>query len=193
MNGLLHQAETFLFGAVIVIRQFKPRLGAGLNEGVKQGVVDRPALHMQRSIRATPALFTAMAVFHALEIRQHIRIGPALRAELFPAIEILGMAAHVNEAVNGGGAADDLATWGGDAAIIEIGLGFGEITPIVALHAHRPGESRRHLDERAEIGTAGLYDDDGIATIFRQAVGDGGPCGAGADDDVICLHCCSLR
>ncbi|MNL51449.1 hypothetical protein D3C87_1745510 [compost metagenome] len=143
---------------------------------------------MQRPIRAAPPLFAAMAVFHALEVRQHIRIGPAMRAQFLPAVEILGMAAHVNKAVNGGRTADDLAAWGGDAAIVEVRFGFGEIAPIVALHAHRPGECGRHLDERPEIRAASLDDNHRITAVFRQAIGDGGACGTGTDDDVICLH-----
>ncbi|MNE33763.1 hypothetical protein D3C80_1274500 [compost metagenome] len=188
MDRLLHQPETLLLGAVIVVGQLETGLRAGLNEGVEQRIVDRAALHMQRPIRAAPALLAAMAVFHALEVRQHIRIGPAMRAELLPAVKILGMATHVNEAVDRGGAADDLAARCGDAAVVEVRFGLGEIAPIIALHAHRPCECGRHLDEGAEIRPAGLDDDDGITTVFRQAVGDGGTCGAGADDDVICLH-----
>ncbi|MNS87473.1 hypothetical protein D3C72_1214200 [compost metagenome] len=193
MDGLLHQAETFLLGAVIIVRQFKARLRARLNEGVEQRIADGATLHMQRPIRAAPAFLAAMAVLHALEVRQHIRIGPAMRAKLFPAVEILRVAAHVNEAVDGGRAADYLAARGGDTTVVEIGFGLGEITPIVALHAHRPRECGGHLDKGAEIGTACLDDDDRITTVFRQAIGDGGACGARTDDDVICLHdLCSL-
>ncbi len=102
MDRLLHQAEALLLRAIIVICQFKPGLCARLNEGMKQGVLHWTTLHMQRPIRTAPALLTAMAMFHALEVRQYIRIGPALRTPFFPAVEVFRVTTDIDKSVDGG-------------------------------------------------------------------------------------------
>ncbi len=187
VDGLLHQAEAFLLGAVIVVRQLEPGLLAGIEEGVEQRIGHRPALHMQRPVGAAPALFAAGGGFHALEIGQHVLIAPAARAKLFPAVEVFRMAPHIDEPVDGGGAADHLAARRGDAPVVEMRLGLGQIAPVVALHAHRPGQRRRHLDERPDIRPAIFQHHDGVLAVLGQSIGESRTGGAGADDDVVCL------
>ncbi|MCY1301881.1 hypothetical protein D9M70_515150 [compost metagenome] len=129
-----------------------------------------------------------MRIFHALEIGEHVRIGPAACAELVPAVVVFRMAAHIDETVDRGGAADHLAARRGDAPVVKIRFRFGEIAPVVALHAHRPGKGRRHLDEGADIRAAIFQHQHRVLAVFGQAVGERRTGGAGADDDIICLH-----
>ncbi|ENN86115.1 hypothetical protein RHSP_32539 [Rhizobium freirei PRF 81] len=185
---LFHQAEAFLLAAVVILCRLEACLLAGLDEGVEQRVADVAPAHMQRAVGAAPSLFAAMRMLHPLEVGQHIGIGPALGAEFFPAIEVLGMAAHIDHAVDRGGAADHLAARRGDAAVIELRLRLGKIAPIVAVHAHRPGKGGRHLDERAEIAASELQNDDRMLAVLRQTGSHGGAGRARADDDEICLH-----
>ncbi len=68
----------------------------------------------------------AFLILGLAEIRQHVVIRPAGVAELAPEIEILALAADVDQAVDRRRAAQGLAAWPGDPAVVEFRdrLGF---------------------------------------------------------------------
>src|SRR5438874_72153 len=70
--------------------------------GAQIGDVERAAL-------AVIIVGAALLVLGAAEIRQHVVIAPAEAAELAPIVEILFLAADVDQAVDRGGAAEHLA------------------------------------------------------------------------------------
>src|SRR6056297_1163586 len=100
----LEGAEPLLLFAVIVMGALIPRLHPRLDESAHQRVVALATRHMQRAVLATPAWVAAMAgivpVLHALEIGQHIRVAPAVAALIAPVVVIMGMAAHIDHAVD---------------------------------------------------------------------------------------------
>src|SRR5690606_21463443 len=102
VDGLLHRAETFLPGAVIVLRRLEAGLPSGLDEGGVERVALRAAPHVQRSVVAAPAVLAALRVFHALEIGQYVGVAPARRSLLGPVVEVAGVAAHIDHAVDRG-------------------------------------------------------------------------------------------
>ena len=99
-NGLFHGAEAFLLGAVVVVGQFEPGLVAGFDEGCIKRVGARSALDVQRTVLAAPAVLAAHRILHALEIGKHVGKPPAGSAFFRPVIEVAGMAADIDHAVD---------------------------------------------------------------------------------------------
>ena len=64
------------------------------------------------------------------EIGQDIAIGPSIGALALPAVEVQGVAADINEAVDRGGSAQRLAARTGDPAPVQMRLRFAEIAPV---------------------------------------------------------------
>ena len=169
-DGHLHRAEAFLLLAVVIVGGLVPCLRARLDESTEQRVAQRPARHVQRAIGAPPRRVAAMAAivpaFHPLVIGQHIGIGPAPRAAVVPVIEIARMAAHVDHAVDRGGAADHLAARAGEAAAPEMRLWVGAEAPIIEGHVHRVAQRRGHLDEGAGIRPAIFQHQNAVSAAF---------------------------
>jgi hypothetical protein len=156
VDGLLHQAEAFLARTVVILGDAVACLTAGLDEGLEQRIGGRPSPDMQRSVGAAPAFLAADAAtlvrgFHALEIGQHVGKRPAGGTLVRPVVEVLGMAAHENHAVDRRRPADYLAARGCQSPVAEIGFGLGGVAPVIDPHVHRVGQCRRHLDEGTEI------------------------------------------
>ena len=103
-DRLLHRAKAFLLLAVVILGHLVPGLRPSLHKGVKQRVRARPTADMQRPVLSAPCRIPAMAVLvprlHAFVIGQHVGIAPALRAAFLPMIEVLGMAAHIDHAID---------------------------------------------------------------------------------------------
>ncbi len=141
-DRLLHRAETFLFQTVIIGRRFETGLLAGGHEGIEERIRLFAARNMQRPVRAPAlALGTPVARFCALEIRLHIGVGPPVGTALLPMVEILGMPAHIDHAVDRRRPADDLAARRCHLAIIEVRLRLRAVSPVVARHVHRVGQA----------------------------------------------------
>ena len=88
VDGRVERAKTLLLAAVVILRHRVSRLPPGLDKGAGQRVRPRPARDAQGAVRAAPiriaAMPAAVPVFHPLEIREDIGIGPAIRAALGP-------------------------------------------------------------------------------------------------------------
>ena len=145
-------------------------LTARLDEGVVERVAFEAARRRERPAVAAIGVGAAAKALGAAEVGQHVSISPALRALLFPALEIERMPAHIDEAVDRGRAAQNLAARAVHAPAVEMRLGLAAIAPIVGLRVHRDRERRRHLDE-GETGR--------IRRIRAQGRSIGGPRSAG--------------
>ena len=142
---------------------------------------------MHRPVGAAPAFLAVDRTLHALEIGEHVGERPAGRALLGPMVEVAGVTAHIDHAVDRRRAADHLAARRGENAAAEMRLGLGRKAPVVEAHAHRERQRGRHLDERAGVAAAILDDDDAVPAVLRQAVGKRCAGRAGTDDDEICF------
>ena len=105
----LHCAKTFLALAVIVVGRRVAGLLAGVDEGAVERVLLAPAGDVERAVAAAPPGLPPVRVFHAPVVGQHVPVAPARRAQRLPVVEVAGMAAHVDHAVDRGRAADHLA------------------------------------------------------------------------------------
>src|SRR5262245_55987555 len=100
MDCLLHDAEAFLLRAVIVGRGFESSLRARFDERLVERVPLPARPDMQRTAGAAPALLAAMRGFHALEVGKHVGESPAGRTLPGPVIEVAGVTAHIDHAVD---------------------------------------------------------------------------------------------
>ena len=184
-NGVLAAAETFLLLAVVIRRE---RIAAGLG-GREPGVVERVfgpgEFGAERSFAAAPSVGAVFPGLAAAEIGQHVRIGPAARALLRPAVVVAGIAARIGHDVDRGRAAQDLAAHRLDAPAVEVRLGIGLVAPVehaVFVHA---AHAERDVDVRVPVAAAGFEQKHARGAVLGQPVGQHAAGRAGADDDVI--------
>src|SRR5262249_11263018 len=91
----------------------------------------------------TPRVLAPLPSLAALEVGQHIGIGPTARALLRPAIVVAAMAAGISHHVDRGRSAQDLPAHRLDFAAVHVRLGLGAVAPVehvVFVHlAHAEG------------------------------------------------------
>ena len=184
MHRHVHAAEAFLLLPVDVLGRGIAGLARRLQPRRVQRVAHRAVLRVQRPVGAAPGIAAFRPRLGAAEIRQHVAIGPALGALAFPPVEVERVAAHVDHAVDRGGAADDLAARRVDAAAAECRFRLGLVRPVVFRHVHRNGQRARHLDQHGTVAAAELEQAD-RAVVLAQPVGQHASRGARADDDVV--------
>ena len=184
-NCVLAAAEALLLFAVVVGRH---RIAAGLG-GFEPGLVERVLglgeLGAERSLTAAIRVGTVLPGFAAPEIGQHVRIGPAARTLLRPAVVVASIAARIGHDVDRRRSAQDLAAHGLDAPSVEIRLGIGFVAPIehaVFVHA---AHAERDVNVRVPVAAAGLEQKHIRGAVLRQPVSQYTAGRAGANDDVI--------
>ena len=182
----VHGAEALLLVAVVVRGLRVAGLLAGLDEGAVQRVLHPVAVAgAKRPLGAAVRVAAAGPGLGLAEVGQAVAVGPAGRALGLPLVEVAGVAAHVDHAVDRGRAAQHLAARAVEPAAVQVGLGLGLETPVVARHVHRDGERGRHLDEDAAVAAPRLEQQHAGAHVLAQAVSQHAAGRAGADDDVI--------
>ena len=186
-RGLAH-GDAVLLGAVVVgiVRDpdFAGRLDHGGIERTGRGGIG----DLQRARAAAKALVAFVVAFHALEEGKDVLVGPALVAHLRPGVEVLRLAAHEGQAVDGARAAEQFSARHRDAAAVGAGLGLGTVEPVDG----RVGDQPRIADGNAGPGMAGgpgFQQQHLVARVGRQPVGDDGARRTGADDDKVVFHC----
>src|SRR5205085_3827159 len=135
---------------------FEAELGPGLDDLVAQRRLVRGARGEERTASAVKFVGAALPVLGALEIGQHSIPGPAAIAELPPMVEILGLAADIDHAVDRAGAAEHAAARVEDGAAVDARIGFGgeaagDRRMVEQLHI-----AGRDMDERVAIPPGGL-------------------------------------
>ncbi len=116
--------------------------------------------------------------------RTEIAKPPSLAAGRFPGVEILPAWVHVHHGVHGSAAAQHLSARPEQAAIPELGLGFGPEGP-VARGAEQGGKGERAFGARIRTGSAGFHQQDVQPRVLCQSRGQHTSRGSGADHDVI--------
>src|SRR5262249_49281761 len=124
-------------------------------------------------------------VFRLLEVRQHAGPVPALAAALAPAVIIGGMAAHVDHAIEGTGAAQHLAARLIGGAVVESGDRFALELPVVAGVGVEFVVTERNVDPWIAVAPPRLEQQHPIASGFGEPRGDGAAGRTGTGDDVV--------
>ena len=151
----------------------------------------RPLAHRRGRQKAGAAVQFAVLALPALgllEIGQHVVPAPAAIAELRPMIEILGLAADVDQPVDRRRAAEHAAARIRDRPPGGAGIGLGLEPPGQRRMVEQFHEPDRDVDQRVPVAPAGLDQDDPHRRVLGQPVGQHAPGRAGADDHVIRLH-----
>ena len=181
----VHTAEALLLKAVDVRAARIAHLLAGGEPRRVQRVAHRSiARHELAGIAAVPVA-TLLPALRALEIRQHVAVRPSLGPFLRPPLEILGIAADIDETVDRRRAAQHLAAGGMQAPAVKMRLGLGVIEPVVLRHVHRNGERRGHLDVNRAVGAAILEQEHAVPPIRAQPIRQYAARRTRSDDDIV--------
>ena len=168
----VHRAEALLHVAVRIVGLAVACLVAGLDEGAVERVLHVVAAgDVQRTVAAAIFVAAGGEGLRLAEVGQAVAIAPAAGAERLPLVEVVRMAAHVDEAVDRGRAAQDLAARAVDGAAVEARLRRGVVAPVVLGSVHRDRERRGHLDEDAAVAAAELEDQHFGPRVLGQARG----------------------
>ena len=142
---------------------------------------------VKRAFGAAPAGLPAVAALHPLEIGQHVCIAPAVGPLVGPMVEVFGMTADVDHAVDRRRAADHFAARADQLPAAEMRFRLRSVAPIVMRHVHRVGQGGRHLDQRPHIGAAVFQHQHRVRAGLAQARGHRRSRRAGPHDDEISL------
>ena len=102
-------------------------------------------------------------VLGALKVGQYLLIGPAPVSEATPVVVVFPLAANIDHAIDGTGAAYDLAPRPGHPAVMHIGFRLGFITPVDLGVFHQEGEPQRDMDDGQGVAVSGLQQQDPAA------------------------------
>ena len=168
---------------------------AALRRGVAKRIQDRPrqSLLFYPPFAAIAVEFRAAGkmVFALLEQRQHVFPGPAGVACRRPAVIVLGLAAHVDHAVDGGTAPQHLAAWITQGAALQALLGFGLEAPVGARVTDTEQVADGDMDPGVIVATTGFEQQHAVGGVGGQSIGQQATRGAGAYYHVIVLRSCN--
>ena len=122
-HGGLVEARALLGRAVEIVVARIAALLRGLDEGLGERM---PVAHVgdaKRPARAVVVVGAALVVLGHAEVRQHVLMAPAGVAELAPMVEVLGLAADVDQAVDRARSAERLAARRDDVAAVTFRCG----------------------------------------------------------------------
>ena len=152
-------------------------------------VEDRPgdarALDPPFAARPMQLARAPVMVLLAEEIGQHVVPAPAGKAKLAPAVIVGRLAAHIDHGVDGGRAAHHPAARIGDRAAAQIRLGRGLEHPVGARIADRIEIADRNMEPDPIVAAASLDEENAVAGIAAQPIGEHAAGRACADDDEI--------
>ncbi len=193
MDRHVHRAKAFLLEAVHVRGEGIPRVLPGCDEGGEERVAHGAARDMQRAVAAAIGIAASGAGLGALEIGQHMRVGPLGKPIPRPAVVIERMAAHIDHGVERGRAAEHPAARPVHAPPVHMCLRFGLVGPVVRVAGEVVGQRRRHVNLPAAVARPGLDQEDARSGLGREPVGQHASRRPGADDDVVVGNLCAHR
>ena len=181
----LEKSRAFLGRAVEIGIGRDAGLGGGDDEGFRQRIMVPPVGHRQRSAAAVIFVGAALLVLGLLEIGQHVVIAPAGIAALAPAIVILVLAAHIEQAVDRTRTAEHLAARLEHLPAVQSRLRLGLVHPVDGLFLEQLAVAERYVDPEIAVLRSGLQQQHGVFAVGAQAIGEHASGRAGADDDIV--------
>ena len=181
----LEKSGAFLGGAVEIGIGRNAGFGGGDDEGFRQRIGMPPVRHRQRAAGAVIFVGAALLVLGLLEIGQHVVIAPAGIAALTPAIVILVLAAHIQQAVDRARTAEHFSARLKHLAAVQSGLRLGLVHPVDGFFLEQFAVAERHVDPEIGVLRSGLQQQHGMLAVGAQAIGEHASGRAGADDDVV--------
>ena len=120
-----------------------------------------------------------------LEMRRHIRIGPAVIAGRRPVVIVAGLAAMIDQRVDGPGAAEHLAARMVDDPPVQSRHGIGVVHPVHRFLMEQDAISDRHLNPEPAVGRPGFKQQHLMPPAGGQLLGKHAARRPAADDDVV--------
>src|SRR3989442_1218990 len=174
-------AGAFLRGAVEVVVPRNAQCHGRRDEGVAQ-LVAWQIRHRERSADAMPGVRAAALVLRLPEVREEIVETPARDR---PAVEVLALAADIDQAVDRGGAAENFAARREDAPVVQRRLGLRLVRPVDVGAREQLAVAERHVDPEVGVARPGFEEKHAAAAAFGEPAGEDATRGPGPDDDVI--------
>jgi hypothetical protein len=127
----------------------------------------------------------ALLVFRSPEIRQHVLEAPASIAELPPMVEILALAANIEQAVDRARPAQHFAARLDEPAVAHVGLRLGRIKPVHTGIVEQLAVAERNVNPDVAVAPAGFQEQHAVAARGGQPVGENAAGRTGADHDIV--------
>ena len=186
LRGGLVVARALLALAVEVVVAGNAVGLAGGDEGVAHLEAVGNVGDGERAADAVPRVGAPALVLGLLEEGQ--QLGPGPSGDL-PAVEVLGLAADVDEPVDGRRTAQHLAARGVDAPAVERRLRLRLVRPVHVQVVEQLAVAERNVDPRVGVARAGLEQQHLAPPPLGEAIGEHAAGRAGADDDgVVGVH-----
>ena len=169
LDGALRVGDALLNAGVVVGVARNAQGLRAFDEGLAERMKPIEIGHRHGAVRA--AVFgvgRADAVFQCAKVGQHVGVAPAAIAELRPGFVVEPLAAIVDVAVDGAGAAERLATWRINATPAGPFAGLHGVTPVHAFVVECLDEAGGDVDEGVPVARAGFEHADGDAGIFGE-------------------------
>ena len=168
LHGQLVIADAFLLGAVDVWIARNARLDAGLDDIIGNLVGLGHVRDVERPASGVVLVGVgAFLVLRAQEIGAHVVPGPAVAAQLAPAVIVGMLAADIEQAVDRGRAAQHLAARP-DVGAAGDRVRLGRIEPVDLRVLQRLGIAYRHVDHQVGHELAGVPGRPVVAAGFQQ-------------------------
>ena len=181
-DGALIIGDAFLAGAVVIGIDRHPHGRRAGDERLAKRMAFMNIRDMLWAADAVKIVRPIGAVLGAPKIRQHIAIGPARIAALRPGVEIMGLATHVEMAIDGTGTAEQFAARKGDRPAVHTVAGGGFKAPGEAWMVDRLDKPGRHSHEGVAVVATGLQQKHRDFRVRRQPIGQHAPRRAGTDN-----------
>src|SRR5262245_48555393 len=178
-------ARTFLHGAVEIVVARIAALHRRLDIGHRERMPVAKVGNRKQPAGAMEFVGAAFVILRLAEIRQNVVKTPAGIAKLPPMVEVLRLAADINQAVDRTGPAENFAARRDDIAVVAFRLRLGLVAPIVTAIDEKPAEAERDMKPRMPIVGARLQQQHAISARRRQPIGQNAAGAAGSYDDKI--------
>ena len=178
-------ADAVFAGAVEVGVVGQAELLARFQPGAAVGMVVAQVGHAQFAVAAVVFAGAAAVAFRAPEIGQHRAIVPAFRAHGGPAVVVGMLAADVEQAIDGAGAAQHTAARPDDAAVAAAFAGLGVEQAREARVVDGLEIAHRQVQPEVAVGLARFQQQHLHRRLGREPVGQHAAGRSGADDDVV--------
>ena len=184
MDCHIHRAEPLLLEPVHVGGEGVASLLTRLDERSEQRVAHRATRDMQGAVAAAVVVAAAGAGLRALEVGQHVRIGPARQSVAGPAVVIERVAADVDHGIERRRPSEHASARPIHAPAVHVGLRLGLVGPVIFGVAEIVGERGRHLDLPGAVLGPGLQQEHARASL-RKSVRQHAAGRPRADDHIV--------
>jgi hypothetical protein len=182
----LHVADAGLRGAVVVGVARDAEAGHAIDEGLHERLAPIGVADREQAVAATVfAVHAADAALRALEVGEDVGVAPTGIAGLRPGVEVGGVPAIVDHAVDGTRSPERAALRYIYGAIGGAGAGLRFELPGDARIEQDLDDAARDADHRVRVFRPGFQKADGNGGIVGQAIGQHAARRPRADDHVI--------